>query len=420
MSSSPDLGDAAALAELAKACDDHARPADEHDHVGGVVPRFVASPGSTAETAEVLRVAAHHDLYVVARGAGSKIDWGAAPTAVDLVVDTTRMSGVVEHAAGDLVVLVQAGTAIEELQSVLSKAGQELAFDNPLPGATVGGSLATAPSGPRRLLRGTLRDLLIGVTFVRSDGVVAKAGGRVVKNVAGYDFGKLLTGSYGTLGLITEAIFRLHPRPPARRVVTCRATEAAEVARAAFTVLASQTVPSAVEVDWPADGGATIAVLLEGTEEGVAARSEAAQLLLDTTAADHANPPWWGRYPFGSGDVGLKLTCSVGGLGDLLDATSAAAARHSVALHVRGSAAGVLHAGLPGDTPADVVSNVVDDLRGAASSYAGNVVVLTAPPATRDAVDLWGPVPGLALMRRLKDELDPPHRFSPGRFVGGI
>jgi glycolate oxidase FAD binding subunit len=423
VSPSREAADAAVLAELTKACDDHARAAGEHDHVGGVTARFVASPGSTAEVSEVLRVAAQHDMYVVARGAGTKLGWGAAPAAVDLVVDTTRLSGVVEHAAGDLVVLVRAGTAIEELQTVLAAADQELAFDNPLPGATVGGSLATAPSGPRRLLRGTLRDLLIGVTFVRSDGVVAKAGGRVVKNVAGYDFGKLLTGSYGTLGLITEAVFRLHPRPTARRVVMCSAAGAAEAARAAHAVVASQTVPSAVEVDWPADGDATVAVLLEGTEKGVAARSETVRLLLDATVAGAErleNPSWWGRYPFGEGDVGLKLTCAVSGLADLLDAARAAADRHTVALHVRGSAAGVLHAGLPGDTPADVVSSVVDELRAAASSYAGNVVVLTAPPATRDAVDLWGPVPGLALMRRLKDELDPPHRFSPGRFVGGI
>jgi glycolate oxidase FAD binding subunit len=417
-----ELGDAA-LAELAKACDDHARVADEGDHVGGVLPRFVASPASTAEASEVLRVAAQHEMYVVARGAGTKLGWGATPAAVDLVVDTTRLSGVVEHAAGDLVALVKAGTAIEELQTVLAEADQELAFDNPLPGATVGGSLSTAPSGPRRLLRGTLRDLLIGVTFVRSDGVVAKAGGRVVKNVAGYDFGKLLTGSYGTLGLITEVVFRLHPRPTARRVVMCSATGSTQAARAAHSVVSSQTVPSAVEVDWPADGGPTVAVLLEGTEEGVAARSKTVRSLLDSTAAGAErveNPDWWGRYPFGEGDVGLKLTCAVSGLGDLLEVARAAADRHSLALHVRGSAAGVLHAGLPGDTPADAVSSVVDELRAAASSYDGTVVVLTAPPATRGVIDLWGPVPGLALMRRLKDELDPPHRFSPGRFVGGI
>jgi glycolate oxidase FAD binding subunit len=159
---------------------------------------------------------------------------------------------------------------------------------------------------------------------------------------------------------------------------------------------------------------------MEGTEEGVAARSETVQLLLDTSAADQTAPSWWGHYPFGASDVGLKLTCAVSGLADLLDAARASAARHGAALHVRGSAAGVLHAGLPGDTPADVVSSVVSDLRAAAPSSAGSVVVLTAPPATRDAVDMWGPVPGLELMRRLKNELDPPHRFSPGRFVGGI
>jgi glycolate oxidase FAD binding subunit len=412
--------DDAVLAELAKACDDHARPAEAHDHVGGVAARFVASPGSTAEAADVLRVAAQHGLYVVARGVGTKLGWGGAPTAVDVIVETSRMSGVVEHAAGDLVALVKAGSVLEDLQEVLASAGQELAFDNPLPGATVGGSLATAPSGPRRLLRGTLRDLLIGVTFVRSDGVVAKAGGRVVKNVAGYDFGKLLTGSYGTLALITEATFRLHPRASVSQVVTCRATETAEIARAAHAVLASQTVPSAVEVDWPAEGGATVAALLEGTADGVAARADTLALLLDTGHTDESRPDWWGRYPFGSADVGLKLTCTVSGLGSLLDAVRAAGLRHGAALHVRGSAAGVLHAGLPGETPATVVAAVVTDLRRAASSYAGTVVVLTAPPATRDAVDLWGPVPGLALMRRLKDEMDPPHRFAPGRFVGGI
>ena len=131
---------------------------------------------------------------MVPRGGGSKLGWGAPPTAVDLVVDTGGIAGVVEHAAGDLVVVVRAGTPFEDLQPRLAGAGQQLALDVPQPAATVGGVVATATSGPRRLLYGTLRDLLIGITFVRADGVVAKAGGKVVKNVAGYDFGKLLTG----------------------------------------------------------------------------------------------------------------------------------------------------------------------------------------------------------------------------------
>ena len=115
--------------------------------------------------------------------------------------------------------VVRAGTPMSELQEALAGAGQQLALDSPFPGATVGGTLAVSTSGPRRLLYGTLRDLLIGITFVRADGVVAKSGGRVVKNVAGYDFGKLLTGSYGTLGLITEVVVPAAPaagRPPRR------------------------------------------------------------------------------------------------------------------------------------------------------------------------------------------------------------
>ncbi|MDP9443186.1 MAG: FAD-binding oxidoreductase, partial [Actinomycetota bacterium] len=211
---------AAVLAELSKACDGQARAAAAADAVAGVEPAYVARPGSTREAAEVLRVAGQHRLRVVARGAGTKLDWGAAPAGLDLVVDTTALTGIVEHAAGDLVGIARAGTPLADLQEQLATAHQQLALDAPVPDATLGGSIATNTSGPRRVLYGTLRDLLIGITFVRADGVVAKAGGKVVKNVAGYDFAKLLTGSYGTLGLVTEAAFRLHPLPAASEMVT--------------------------------------------------------------------------------------------------------------------------------------------------------------------------------------------------------
>lgn len=408
------------LDDLRKVCHDRARPAEESDAVADVAARYVASPDSTEETSEVLRLAAQHDLRVVPRGAGTKLGWGVPPTAVDLVLDTTSITGVVEHAAGDLVAVVRAGTTVETMQSTLAEAGQQLALDVPALGATIGGTVATNISGPRRLLYGTLRDLLIGITFVRADGVVAKAGGKVVKNVAGYDFGKLLTGCYGTLGVITQLAFRLHPHPPLQRFLTIEADGAAEAGRLVAAVMGSQVVPSAVDVHRPADGPTTVAVLLEGTEQGVDGRADTTNELLGDMTASEQPPPWFGAMPFDDDQLGLKLTTEIAGLPRLLLTAQQAGDRHGVSIEVTGSAAGVLYAGLAGDVSADAAAAVVADLRAAADSYSGSVVVLTAPAAVRRDLDMWGPVPGLDLMRRLKDQLDPEHRLAPGRFVGGI
>lgn len=410
-----------ALAGLRDAVADRARPAEDGDAVAGVVPRYVVRPGSTAETAEVMRVAAEHDLRVVARGAGTKQSWGLPPRQVDLVLDTTGLTGVVEHVAGDLVCVVRAGTPVESLQAVLAEAGQQLALDVPLPGATVGGTVAVSTSGPRRLLYGTLRDLLIGVTFVRADGVVASAGGKVVKNVAGYDFGKLLTGSYGTLGVVTEAVVRLHPLPPARRVVRRTVDDPAEAGRLAAEVLGSQLVPAAVEVEQRGGGPVTVTVLLEGIESGADLRAAVARELLGPgSSVDDRLPPGFTDLPFGPGETGLKATSTIAGVAPVLESLRRSVARHGVDVAVRGSAMGVLHAGLPAGTPPGAAVAVVEAVRAAARDHDGSVVVLTAPPDVREAVDVWGPVPGLDLMRRVKDELDPGHRLAPGRFVGGI
>ena len=416
--------DDAVLDGLRTACDGRARPAETADAVAGVSARYVASPGSTAQTGDVLRLAAEHGLTVVPRGGGTKLGWGMPPTAVDVVLDTTAMTGVVDHAAGDLVAVVRAGTPLGELQACLAAAQQQLAVDAMLPGATVGGAVAAGTSGPRRVLYGTVRDLLIGVTFVRADGVVAKAGGTVVKNVAGYDFGKLLTGSFGTLGVVTEAVFRLHPVPASRRVVTLRTDDVAAAARAALAVLGSQLVPTAVELTAGVDGPVTLTVLLEGIEAGVGGRADGARDLLGagggTVDVGEDVPDDFAAYPFGSDGTGLKATASLTGVGALLAAARETARREGVDLRVRGSAAGVLYAGLPPGAEPAAAAAVVEALRAAATAHDGTVTVLTAPPDVRDRVDVWGPVPGLTLMRRLKDEMDPAHRVSPGRFVGGI
>jgi glycolate oxidase FAD binding subunit len=402
----------AVLDDLGKAA--ATRPAAGSDAVDGVPARYVVAPVSTDEVAEVLRAAARHELSVVPRGAGTKLGWGVPPSSADVLLDTGGLAGVVEHAAGDLVVVVRAGTPAADLQRQVAAAGQQLALDVPYAGATVGGSIATSTSGPRRLLYGTVRDLLIGVTFVRADGVVAKAGGKVVKNVAGYDFGKLLAGSFGTLGVITEAVFRLHPLPAARRFVTAAFPDAAEAGRAALAVLGSQTSPTAVELDG-STAGVTVTVLVEGVDAGVGARTEAVRPLLGPDATVGEDPPGgFGVLPFTDGGTGVKATSSLTGVGPVL------ATARECGLTVRGSAAGCVYGGLPETSDPDDVATAVARLRDVASSYDGSVVVLTAPPAVRDHLDPWGPVPGLELMRRLKDELDPGHRLSPGRFVGGI
>jgi glycolate oxidase FAD binding subunit len=447
-------------AQLARACAE-VRPANKADAVGGVVPSYVASPASTQEAGAVLLAAAELGLAVVPRGGGTRLDWGAAPSRCDLIVDTRLLDTVLEHAAGDLVARVQAGVRLDRLAEVLSQADQRLALDPPAvtdqaegegpagggaagggaigggaPGAgTVGGMVATGVAGPLRLRFGTPRDLLIGITIVRADGTVARAGGKVVKNVAGYDIGKLLAGSYGTLGLITEATFRLHPKPPAAAYVSLTCPDAATAAATLLAAAGSALAPAAAELDWPSrDAPISVAVLLEGDTDGVAERAERMCALLDgdvpasAARSSEAAPPWWGggAAAAGNGTV-LRIGFWAGQLAGVLAAVRKAAAQAGLDPVVSGSgAAGVLHAALPDDAPAAAVAQFVAALReelGVASADAGgraSALVLHAPPVVRDAVDMWGPVPGVALMRAVKDQFDPEQRLAPGRFAGGI
>jgi len=374
------------------------------------------APTSAAEAAEVLRTAGADGLTVLPRGASTKAHWGGTPSNVDILLDTRRLHGVTAHEPGDLVATVRAGTPLRDVQAVLGLAGQRLSLETGFAEATVGGVLATGEAGPLRLRHGSGRDLLIGVEFVRADGIVAHSGGRVVKNVAGYDMGRLLCGSYGTLGVITSATFRLHPLPPARTWVSCPVESAAELADIAAEVMSAQVSPSSVEVDLRGTSG-TLAALIEGSRAGVDARAETAARQLGGAAVIGDQPAWWGSYPFAPDDVAVKLAAPVGRLsvlGELSDAAGPDVA-------VRGSAGtGVVYAALPGSTSAEHLNSTLSALRAALTEAGGSCVVLAAPPRIRDEIDLWGPVPGLALMRRIKDQFDPARRLASGRFVGGI
>lgn len=401
------------LDELGAACE--VRPATAADAVDGVTPELVARPGSTEEVSAVLRAAHGRGLHVVPCGAGTRLTWGGAPAAVDLVLDVSRLDGVLTHAAGDLVVTVAAGLPLATLQDTLAPHGQRLALDPVVSGGTIGGTVATATSGPLRYRYGSVRDLLIGITVVRADGTVTRAGGKVVKNVAGYDLGKLYTGSLGTLGVITEAVFRLHPLPEAARWITVATPDPQRAAAAVAAVRSSQNDPVALEVDRPAPGEpVTVGVALEGVAGGIDARcDDVARLLGDAAGAaagvSDSPPDWWGRLPHDPvAGPGVTLTHEPASLGDVL-ATAPGA--------VRGSAgAGVLAVGLdPTRAPEDL-----DALRTLAGRHGGSAVLRCATPDAKRDCDVWGPVPALPLMQRVKDEFDPEHRLAPGRFVGGI
>jgi glycolate oxidase FAD binding subunit len=455
------------------------RLAGPGDRVAGVQPSYAAAPASADEASAVLRAAAGLGLAVLPRGNGSRVSWGSPPSRCDLVIETTRMDRVLEHAAGDLVARMQAGASVGYLAGVLRAAGQRLALDPPSAGGepgtgTVGGMLATGVAGPLRLRYGTPRDLLIGITVILADGTIAKAGGKVVKNVAGYDIGKLFAGSCGTLGLITEAVFRLHPLPAASAFVVGDCADPDAAGRVMAAVAQSPLAPSAAEIDWPAsDAPIRVGVLLEGDPAGAAERAERMRGLLSgllsaEAVISAAPPPWWGLGAAAAGDgTVIRIAFWAAELARVLAASRAAAAAAGLDPAVSGSAAaGVLHAAVPAGAEPAAVAGFLRELRAAIGAggdrhagdgYAGNradsnqpdsnrpdsnqpdsnrpdsnraadtglpsrasAVVLHAPPGVRDIVDMCGPVPALGLMRAVKERFDPEHRMAPGRLAGGI
>lgn len=360
------------------------------------------APTSIEELSNVLADAAARGRVVRVRGGASKAGWAAPGAPVDLTIDTRGLDQIVEHASGDLVVTAQAGVTLAALHQHVAVAAQWLALDPPEVGATVGGVVASAASGPRRLLYGTPRDLLIGLTVVLADGTVAHSGGKVVKNVAGYDLGKLFTGSFGTLGVIAQCTFRLHPLPVDRRVVR---SEVADPAEAVAKVKACGAVPCAIEWD-----GTTMTVVVESLESAAQIQAEEIAGAIGGEIAASL-PKDFGQRPWRSGQIGLKITHRLGALREVLAVVASRLPASRLSSH---AGSGVLWVGDDGD------ASCLEDLRRDIAFYDGGVVVVEAPAEVKRSVDVWGPARGVHLMRRLKDQFDPDNRMAPGSFVGGI
>ena len=413
------------------------RPADGYG-IDGVEARFLARPRSVEEAGQVLAAAAADGLAVSFVGGGGKLGLGNPPERLDLVVETTALDQVLEHAAGDLVVRAQAGVRLADLQATLAPAGQQLALDPPEPRATLGGVVAANASGPRRLRYGTVRDLLIGITVVLADGTVARAGGKVVKNVAGYDLGKLFCGSLGTLGMVAEVIFRLHPVPAAASVVTLAVDGPAQAGEAVGRLQETALEPSAVELTvdefgWPG----RLTTVFEGIQPGVEAQAAAAAELLGRVGEAAVAGPGGveaalsqlGARPFEKAEYALKATFPpaelAGVLGDLAG-TERRWSGGSLSAHAATGVLWLASAAREGDLPADspafpMAVAAIRDQRERLAARGGSLVLVKGPPELKRAVDVWGP-PGdaVGLMRRVKERFDPDRRLGPGRFVGGI
>lgn len=375
---------------------DRVRPAAAEDSVSGVDGRLVVSPRSTGEVSAIMGL---DGGPVIVRGNGTKLAWGAAPRSVEVVLDMSTMDQVVEYAPSDLIAIVQPGLPMRAFQQLLAEKGQRFALDDPTGAGTVGGTVVANASGPRRFRFGSARDLVIGVTTVLADGTVAKAGGKVVKNVAGYDLMKLMIGSLGTLAVVTELAVRLHPLPPATAVVAVEVADPDAAQRAVLHTLQAQSAPTAVELDWTEH---RLYVLFEGSPDAVARRAgECADSLGGAVQPEF--PPHLERYPAG---ILVKSTFVPNGLSDVLSALEA-----FPGARIHGQAGtGVLYAGVDSSTP-----DALSQLRAAVAAHGGSAVVLGAAD-----LDVWGPVGTVDLMRRVKAEFDPDNRLSPGRFVGGI
>jgi glycolate oxidase FAD binding subunit len=420
--------------------------------VDGRTPCGVVFPGSADEVARVVRAAGAAGVPVVPWGGGTQMHRGAPPRDGALVIGLRRLGRLLEHEPADLTATAEAGITLEGLQEVLGAKGQWLPLDPAAPReATLGGILAANASGPRRQGYGTARDLVIGIRVVAPDGQLVRAGGKVVKNVAGYDLAKLYIGSFGTLGIIVDATLKLRPRPETEGACWATFPTLAGAARAAVALAGSELGPVAAMLLGPvaaeacsrhaglgAVPAATVLAVFDGLPAAVSSACQEARQALRAAGAgavETLDGPGTGRAleavrearrvvasPLAVATVGV-LPVDVGAYLEAMDGAARQAGLSLAALaHAgHGLVTLILTAAGAEAPPATATAAMLAHCRDAARARGGHLAIEWAPLGVREACAVWDPPgPALELMRGLKARLDPHGRLNPGRFVGGI
>ncbi len=413
---------------------------DQQKHISqtvssGTTSTCIVYPNTQEELAQVIACAHQQRWRVLPCGGGSKLSWGGVAKGVDVVISTSRLNRVIEHAVGDLTITVEAGAKFSDIQAILAASGQFIALDPSYQQtATIGGIVATADAGSLRQRYGGVRDMLLGISFVRADGEMAKAGGRVVKNVAGYDLMKLFSGSFGTLGIISQATFRVYPLPEASQTVVLTGAADAAISQTTKTLLASALTPTAVDLrstqvvtNLGLGKGMGLITRFQSVTESVKQQStrllEVGQTLglqcSSYSGTDEAEL-WqklaeqiWvsGKEPEIICKIGMLPTAAVATL-TLLDKI---APQQGMGLIHAGSGLGLLRF-----NPENAV-NCVTKMRSHCQSHSGFLTVLEAPISFKQQLDVWGySGNALDLMRQIKQQFDPENILSPHRFVAGI
>jgi glycolate oxidase FAD binding subunit len=412
--------------------------------IDGRTPEAAVFPGSVDEAAAVVSLAAEAGMPIVPWGGGTAAAVGVPPARAGLVLGLSRLRAIVEHEPGDLTVTAQAGVILRELQAALGARGQWLSLDPPdADRATHGGVLAANASGPRRHLYGTARDLLIGVTVVTAGGSVVRGGGRVVKNVAGYDLPKLFIGSYGTLGVIVEATLKLRPRPDDERLVAVPFERLKDAGAAVRAILASDLIPNAVDL---ADTAAARAVGVDQAPAVLLVGFDGLREQVDWQVAELASivrPYGGGQTPTTLPDgawtalaraaqTAFETPAAVMTLSVLPSLVADTMEQGASSARQRGlSTAWSAHAGVGLITGAvraegdrqdpSMLAAVLAEWRAAARAGGGHASIRWAPLAVKAALPVWDDAgPAGRIMQRIKAELDPQNLLNPGRFVAEI